>query len=131
MYKKISVIVLLLALFLCGFTANKKEFSYEYEIVLNSNDNKDVIRGYLYKEHLIDEYNTLTKGLDESLISNAVISNIDRFALDGSYSEYINGKIVVFIGNAKGDSIRGTLKKNTCDNSNIRVKFFFSKFFVK
>ena len=131
MHKKVSLIILLCGILLCGFTSFKKEFSYEYEIVLNSNDNKDVIKGYLYKEHLINEYNILISGLDDSLIANAVISNIDRFSLEGSYSEYINGKIVVFIGEAKGDSVSGTLKKNSCDTSSIRVKFFFSKFFVK
>ena len=131
MKKKVSILVLLLSAVLCGFTYSKKEFSYEYELVLNSNDNKDVIKGYLYKEKLIDEYNRLISSLDESLISNAIETNIDRFSFDDSYAKYINGKIVVFIGEANGDSIKGTLKKNTCDNSNIRVKFFFSKFFVK
>lgn len=131
MYKKISLIVISLSVLLCGFVSEKREFSYEYEIVLNSNENKDVVRGYLYKEYLIDEYNNLISNLDESLITNAVMNNIDSFALTGAYSKYINGKIIVFVGEAKGDSLKGTLKKNSCDNSNIRVKFFFSKFFVK
>lgn len=131
MYKKISVIVLALSIVLCGFTNKSNEFTYKYEIVLNSNDNKDVIKGYLYKEYLIDQYNNLINYLDPSLHTSAIITNIDIFAKDGSYSEYVNGKIVVYVGEARGNSISGSLKSNSCDTSNIRVKFFFSKFFVK
>ena len=50
MYKKICLIVLSLSIVFCGFSINKQEFSYEYEIVLNSNDNRDVIKGYIYKD---------------------------------------------------------------------------------
>lgn len=131
MYKKISTIVLGLSILLCGFKNKSSEFVYKYEVVLNSNDNKDVIKGYLYKEYLIDQYDSLIANLDERLHTNAIINNIEMFALDGSYSDYVDGKIVVYVGNAKGDSISGSLKSNSCDNSNIRVKFFFSKFFVK
>ena len=116
---------------LCGFTNKNKEFRYEYEIVLNSNNTKDVIEGYLYKEYLIDQYNQLINYLEPSLHTQAIVSNIDTFAKDGSYSKYIDGKIVVYIGEGKGDSISGSLKTNSCDTSKVRVKFFFSKFFVK
>ena len=131
MYKKISIVVLTLSLLFCGFTKKNNEFLYKYEVVLNSNDTRDVIQGYLYKEYLIDQYNNLISYLDTSLHTSAVISNIDMFAKEGSYSEYVNGIIVVYVGEAKGDSISGELKTNSCDNSNVRVKFFFSKFFVK
>jgi hypothetical protein len=131
MYKKVCVLVLGLSVLFCGFSVSKKEFNYEYEIVLNSNENKDVIQGYIYKEHLINEYNLVISSLEESLVTKAVEANIDRFALEGSRGEYRGGKIIIFIGEAKGDSIKGNLKRNTCDDSNIRVKFFFSKFFVK
>jgi hypothetical protein len=131
MYKKISILVLGLSIILCGFTNKSSEFTYKYEIVLNSNDTKDVIKGYLYKEYLIDQYNNLTNYLDSSLHTSAIINNIDLFAYDGSKSDYVNGKIVVYVGEGKGSSISGELKSSSCDNSNIRVKFFFSKFFVK
>ena len=131
MIKKISIVILSFSILFCGFMSTQKSFSYEYEIILNSDDNRDVINGYIYKEYIINEYNRLINGLDDSLVSSAVINNIERFSMDGSYSKYINGKIVVFIGNATGSIIKGSLKKNSCDNSNIRVKFFFSKFFVK
>lgn len=131
MYKKVSVIVLMVSLFLCGFTSEKKEFTYKYEVILNSNDTKDVIRGYLYKEYLIDQYNKIINYLDPSLHTSAVINNIDLFAREGSYSKYSDGKIIIYIGNANGDVITGTLKTNSCDTSVVRVKFFFSKFFVK
>jgi hypothetical protein len=131
MYKKISILVLGLSIILCGFTNKNSEFTYKYEIVLNSNDTKDVIKGYLYKEYLIDQYNNLTNYLDSSLHTSAIINNIDLFAYEGSKSDYVNGKIVVYVGEGKGSSISGELKSSSCDNSNIRVKFFFSKFFVK
>lgn len=121
----------MLSICLCGFTNKKKEFNYQYEVVLNSNDTRDVIQGYLYKEYLIDQYNYLINYLDPSLHTSAVINNIDSFAREGSYSEYKDGKIVIYVGDARGDSIGGTLKSNSCDTSNVRVKFFFSKFFVK
>lgn len=131
MYKKISVVILGISILLCGFTSKSNEFSYKYEVVLNSNDNKDVIKGYLYKEYLIDRYNDLIMHLDASLHTNAVMNNIEIFAKEGSVSKYVNGKIIVYIGQAQGSSIEGSLKTNVCDNSNLRVKFFFSKFFVK
>lgn len=131
MYKKISVIVLSFAILLCGFTKKNEEFLYKYEVICNSNDTKDIVQGYLYKEYLIDAYNQLINHLDTSLHTSAIKTNIEIFAKEGSYSEYKNGIIVVYIGEAKGNSITGTLKTSTCDNSNIRVKFFFSKFFFK
>ena len=121
----------MLSIVVCGFKQKSEEFTYKYEVVLNSNNSKDVIKGYLYKEYLIDQYNGLVEYLDPSLHTNAIINNIDMFAKEGSYSEYVNGKIVVYIGDAKGSAISGELKNNTCDESVIRVKFFFSKFFVK
>lgn len=123
--------MLSVAILLCGFKSKSEEFTYRYEVVLNSNDTKDVIKGYLYKEYLIDQYDNLINHLDESLHTSAIINNIDLFAKEGSYSSYDDGKIVVYIGEARGDALTGTLKSNTCDTSNIRVKFFFSKFFVK
>ena len=126
-----SIIVLMLCLVVCGFTKKNQEFLYKYEVILNSNDTKDVVKGYLYKEYLIDQYNNLINYLDPSLHTSAIINNIDIFAKEGSHSEYVNGIIVVYVGDAKGSSISGNLKSNSCDNSNIRVKFFFSKFFVK
>ena len=123
--------VLGVSILLCGFKSKNEEFTYKYEVVLNSNDHRDVVKGYLYKEYLIDKYNELISNLDTELHSKAVMNNIEIFANEGSYSEYVDGKIVVYIGDAKGDSISGALKTNSCDNSVIRVKFFFSKFFVK
>ena len=67
--------------------------------------------------------------MDPSLHTDAVINNIDRFAMDGSIARYEDGSIVVYVGDANGNSIHGELKKDTCDTSNIRVKFFFSKYF--
>ena len=122
---------MLLSILVCGFTKKSDAFLYKYEVVLNSDNNKDLIKGYLYKEYLIDQYNHLIEYLDPKFHTDAIKSNINLFAKEGSYSEYKNGKIVVYIGEAKGGSIGGELKNNSCDTSGIRVKFFFSNFFVK
>lgn len=131
MYKKITIIVLALSMVFCGFSKKSNEFLYKYEIVLNSNESKDVIKGYLYKEYLIDQYNNLINYLDPSLHTQAIIDNIEIFAKEGSKSEYVNGKIVVYVGMGKGSSLSGDLKSNSCDSSKLRVKFFFSKYFIK
>lgn len=125
----ISTVVLSTGLIVGSVTQNKQEFTYEYKVVLNSNSMKDVLDGYTYKEYLIDEYNQLINYLDPSLHTDAVINNISRFAKEGSSAKYENGKIVVYVGDSKGKEIHGELKKDSCDTSNVRVKFFFSKYF--
>lgn len=127
--KFISTILLSTGLVVGSATNKTKDFQYEYIVILNSNSMGDVINGYTYKEYLIDEYNKLINYLDPSLHTDAVINNISRFAMDGSVAKYENGKIVVYVGEADGNSIHGELKKDSCDTSNIRVKFFFSKYF--
>ncbi len=132
MIKKLVATVLLSTGLVVG-TANDKrqEFTYEYQVVLNSDSMTDVLNGYTYKEHLIDEYNELINYLDPSLHQDAVINNIDKFAKENSVAKYENGKIVVYVGEAKGSAIYGELKKDACDTSNIRIKFYFSKYFFK
>lgn len=132
MIKKIVATVLLSTGLVVGGVSQKvKEFTYEYRVVLNSNSMKDVLAGYTYKEYLIDEYNNLINYLDPSLHQDAIINNIDKFAKEGSSAKYEDGVIVVYVGEANGDALKGELKKDACDTSNIRVKFYFSKFFFK
>ena len=130
MIKKIvTTIVLSSGLIIGGASAKTKEFTYEYRVVLNSNSMKDVLNGYVYKEYLIDQYNEIINYLEPSLHQDAVINNINRFSKEGSIARYEDGRIVVYIGDAKGDALKGELKKDICDTSNIRVKFYFSKYF--
>lgn len=130
MIKKIvTTIVLSSGLIIGGASAKTKEFTYEYQVVLNSNSMKDVLNGYVYKEYLIDQYNEIINYLEPSLHQDAVINNINRFSKEGSIARYEDGRIVVYIGDAKGDALKGELKKDICDTSNIRVKFYFSKYF--
>ena len=130
MIKKILATVMLSTGLVVGNAKDKvQQFTYEYTVILNSNSMSDLLNGYTYKEYLIDEYNDIINYLDPSLHQDAVINNIDKFAKDGSVSKYENGKIVVYVGSAKGSSIHGELKKNSCDTSNVRIKFFFSKLF--
>lgn len=127
--KLVATILLSTGLVAGGVSQESKQFTYEYRVVLNSNSMADVLDGYTYKEYLIDEYNDLINYLDPSLHQDAIINNIDSFAKKGSVAKYEEGKIVVYVGDANGNSIHGELKKNSCDTSNIRVKFFFSDFF--
>lgn len=130
MIKKLVATVMLSTGLVAGsINESVKEFKYEYTIVLNSNSMGDMLDGYTYKEYLIDEYNDLINYLDPSLHQDAVINNIDKFAKEGSVSKYEDGKIVVYVGEGKGSALHGELKKDACDTSNVRVKFFFSKYF--
>lgn len=127
--KLVATILLSTGLVVSGVKDKKDEFIYEYKVVLNSNSTKDVMNGYVYKEYLIDQYNDLINYLDPSLHQDAVINNINKFAKEGSCAKYEDGVIVVYVGKAKGDALKGKLKKDACDTSNIRVKFYFSKYF--
>ena len=101
--KIVTTIVLSSGLIIGGKVNSQKEFNYEYRVVLNSNSMSDIL--------------------------DAVINNISKFAKDGSLAKYEDGAIVVYIGEAKGNSLQGELKKNMCDTSGVRVKFYFSKYF--
>ena len=125
----VSTILLSTGLIVGGLKDKTSEFTYEYRVILNSNSIKDVLNGYTYKEYLIDEYNDLINYLDPSLHQDAIINNIDKFAKEGSKAKYENGVIVVYVGDANGDALKGELKKDACDTSNVRVKFYFSKYF--
>lgn len=127
--KIVTTIVLSSGLIIGGKVNSQKEFNYEYRVVLNSNSMSDILDGYTYKEYLIDRYNEIIEYLDPSLHQDAVINNISKFAKDGSLAKYEDGAIVVYIGEAKGNSLQGELKKNMCDTSGVRVKFYFSKYF--
>lgn len=127
--KIVTTIVLSSGLIIGGKVNSQKEFNYEYRVVLNSNSMGDILDGYTYKEYLIDKYNEIIEYLDPSLHQDAVINNISKFAKDGSLAKYEDGAIVVYIGEAKGNSLQGELKKNMCDTSGVRVKFYFSKYF--
>ena len=127
--KLVATVLLSTGLFVGGVSQKVKEFTYEYRVILNSNSMSDVLDAYLYKEYLIDRYNELINYLDPSLHQDAVINNIHKFAKEGSSARYEDGVIVVYIGEAKGDAIKGELKKDACDTANIRVKFYFSKYF--
>lgn len=127
--KIITTLILSSGLVVGGVTNKQKAFIYEYRVVLNSNSMLDVLDGYTYKEYLIDQYNEIISYLDPSLHQDAVINNISRFAKSGSVAKYEDGVIVVYIGESNGDSLKGDLKKNMCDTSGVRVKFYFSKYF--
>lgn len=127
--KIVTTLILSGGLIVGGVTSKQKEFIYEYRIVLNSNSMLDVLDGYTYKEYLIDQYNEIIDYLDPSLHQDAVINNINKFAKNGSKAKYEDGVIVVYVGESNGNSLKGDLKKNMCDTSGVRVKFYFSRYF--
>ena len=132
MLKKIMAISVLSTGLVAGkFNDEYEKFNYEYKVVLNSNSINDILDGYTYKEYLIDEYNNLINHLDPSLHQDTVINNIDNFAKDGSKAFYEGGSIVIYVGDANGEVIKGELKRDSCDTSTVRVRFYFSKFFFK
>lgn len=131
MIKKILSSAFLLSSLLLGFTSNKQEFNYSYEVYASSNSLGDLIKLYTYKEYLIDKYNELVNYLDPELHDEVIKENINEFAKTGSKATLENGKIVVRIGEAKGKKISGNLKKEPCDVEPVRVKLFFSDFFVR
>ena len=109
--KFITTIILSTGLVVGGVSKENKKFNYEYTIILNSDSTLDLLDAYTYKEYLIDEYNDLINYLDPSLHTDAVINNINSFAKEGSVAKYVDGKIVIYVGEAKGNSIKGELKK--------------------
>lgn len=108
----------------------KVPFQYSYEIVSNSRSAKDVTELYYYKEKIIDAYESYIMPLGYEKIEEAVKNNLQLFCFqEDARCSYINGTIVVLLGNAKGVEMKGQLRKNTCDGTVIREKIFILELF--
>lgn len=122
--KLVSVSISLLALSISAFSSLSSEpFKYKYEITANSNKAGEVIKLYDYKEKLIDTYDSYFLTLSEKEREKKLISSIDLFKIDDNCrSYYASGTIVVLVGDAKGMTITGDLRNDTCDETVIRTK---------
>lgn len=104
-------------------------FSYQYNVVSNSNSPDDVIKTYLYKEQLIDLYEDLVFDFSSRDHQTIIRNNIDKFCFDSTCHSYYNGKINLVIGKGLGVSLQGKLKQDICDESVIREKFYIFELF--
>ena len=125
-----KVLSLLSVVFLSSTGSSREEkFDYKYTIVADSNDVSDLMYMYNVKEKTIDKYEGLIFNINESHHKETIIDNLDNFSGNDYKAYYKNDSIYIVIGDGKGKSISGDLRKNVCDNKPIRVQFFFSEFF--
>ena len=105
-------------------------FQYQYKVVGNSYHPFDQNQIYFYKEKLIDNYEYLVFGFDEKEHGNIIKNNIDTFVFDDNcIASYQQGQIILIIGNGLGPIYKGKLRKNECDESVIREKFYIFELF--
>ena len=105
-------------------------FKYTYQIVTNSYSVNDEIKGYYYKEKLIDCYEQLVFSYPENEHQEIIKNNINLFKFDDDcYPYYHNGSIVIIIKNGQGMIINGHLRKNECEEGVIREKVYIFDLF--
>ncbi len=121
----------ILALSISVFSSLSSEpFKYKYEITSNSNHADDLFALYDYKERLIDVYDDNFLLLSDKEREKKLISNIDLFNIDNTCrSYYASGTIVVLIGDARGMTLSGDLKKDSCDETTLRTKIILFDIF--
>ena len=79
---------------------------------------------------MIDIYDKHFLFLNETKREDKLINNIDLFEFnDDCRSYYVSGTIVLLIGDAKGMTITGDLRTNSCDETVIRTKVFIFDIF--
>ena len=101
-------------------------------IISNSYKVEDEKYAFTLKELLIDRYEQLCFGIDESYHKDVIVMNIDSFEFYNNVTSYYsNGMIVLRVGNGLGYVFKGSLKRNECDDSTINEKFyFFAKYLI-
>ena len=105
-------------------------FKYTYQIKGNSYSPKDSVNLYYYKEKLIDKYEDLVFTLKEDYVGEFIKTNIHEFDFDKNCkAKYINGTILLIVGEGKGSLIEGKLRINSCDDSVIREKIYLLDIF--
>ena len=117
-------------LFLLSTVEESTAFKYAYQIKANSYSPRDSVNLYYYKEKLIEKYEELTFTLKQSYINSFLKDNISLFEFDETCSaKYINGTILLTLGQGKGSVIEGKLRVNACDDSVIREKIYLFDIF--
>ena len=110
-------------------SVEEKDFEYKYTVVADSNDVDDLMYMYRVKEKLIDKYEGLIFNVNENYHKETIIDNLEYFDGEDYETYYKDESIYIVIGDGKGKSISGDLRRNSCDSKPVRVQFFFSKFF--
>ena len=120
--KLIALLGVLPSLNLLPKTSN---FTYKYEISANSTSVADMLVLYDVKQEFISRYNNLVLSVNESHHEKIVKDNINSF-IDQTLgtSTYTNGKIIIKIGEGKGGTIKGELRKNACDEDAINYRIY-------
>ena len=123
MNKKILAVLSLLPS--VNFLPKTNNFTYKYVISANSTSVKDMLVLYDIKQEFINRYNNIILTINESHHERAIKDNINTF-IDPKLgtSTYTNGKIVITIGEGKGGSIEGQLRKNACDEDAINYRVY-------
>lgn len=108
-----------------NYLPKTNSFTYKYVISANSTSVKDMLVMYDVKQEFINRYNSLVLSINESHHEKVVKDNINTF-IDPNLgtSTYTNGKIVIKIGEGKGGSIEGQLRKNACDEDAINYRIY-------
>lgn len=125
-----KVLSLLSVVFLSSAGSSKESsFEYKYTVVAASNDASDLMYMYRVKENLIDKYESLVFNVNENYHKQTIIDNLDYFDGTDYQAYYKNDEIFIIIGDGKGKTISGDLRRSSCDSKPVRVQFFFSEFF--
>lgn len=108
-----------------NFLPRTNNFTYTYSIRANSTSVADMLVLYDVKQEFISRYNNLVLSVNENYHEKTVKDNIHTF-IDPSLgtSSYTNGKIIITIGEGKGGSIEGKLRKNSCDEDAINYRIY-------
>ncbi len=108
-----------------GVSSSKYDkFSYEYQITASDNSALGIIDLYNAKQHLIDTYNQEILFKDPTLHQHLIIENIEDFAYEDSLAKYSDGKIIIIIGEGKGQTINGKLRTSYCDTSTTNNRIY-------
>jgi hypothetical protein len=108
----------------------QEDFSYQYRIKGNSFALLDEAALYYYKEKMIDKYEKYLLGATLDTLGYYLSSYLDFFKLsDDASVTYSQGIIFVVLGQGKGLTISGKFKKNECDDSIIREKYYLLELF--
>lgn len=109
---------------------SSEPFKFKYEITANSNYAGDIYNLYTYKEKVIDIYDEYFLPLSDENREKKLINSIDLFNVsDKCRAYYVSGTIVVLVGEAKGMTLLGDLRTNSCDETVIRTKIFIFDIF--
>ena len=119
MKKYMMLICIIIGLMFSVSKLNKtdalEEYNYKYKIVANSNSIDDLLKLYEVKEILVISYN------------NAIENELNILDVYTTFSfediKLIDNEFVIILGEGKGISLQGSLKKSVCDNSTINNRY--------